>query len=116
MELTYMHSGPRLSHIVKAGDLAYIAGQLPDPDCDLDIAEQSRLVLAKVDKLLADAGSSRDRIAMASVYLANIDDFAAFNTVWDAWIVPGHAPARVCLESRLARPEWKVEVQVIAAL
>lgn len=115
MELTHKHTNTRLSHIVLAGGMAYIAGQLPDPDCDPDVAVQAQLVLAKVDALLADAGSARDRIVMASVYLADMDDFATFNEVWEAWIVQGRAPARVCLESRLARPEWKVEVAVIAA-
>ncbi|KQX23588.1 MULTISPECIES: RidA family protein [unclassified Sphingomonas] len=116
MNLIYKNSGPRLSHIVIAGNTAYVAGQLPEPDCAPDVALQARLVLEKVDKLLAEAGSGRDRIIMASVYLADMDDFATFNDVWDAWVVQGRTPARVCLESRLARPEWKVEVAVIAAV
>lgn len=116
MNLIYKHPGPRMSQIVIAGNLAYIAGQIPDPDCTLDVAVQTKLVLEKVDKLLSDAGSARDRIVMASVYLADMDDFVTFNEVWDPWVVEGHAPARVCLESRLARPEWKVEVAVVAAV
>lgn len=116
MELTYKQTGPRMSKIVIAGDIAYIAGQLPDPGCPLDVQAQARLVLAKVAELLEEAGSGKDRIVMASVYLADIGHFEAFNEVWDAWVVPGRTPARVCLESALARPEWKVEVAVVAAV
>jgi len=116
MELEYKQTSPRMSQIVIAGNLVYLAGQVPDPDCDPDVAVQARLVLEKVGKLLCEAGSGRDRIAMASIYLADMKDFAAFNTVWDAWVIEHSTPARVCLESRLARPEWKVEVAVIAAI
>ncbi len=52
----------------------------------------------------------------ATVWLARIADFDAMNAVWDAWVPAGHAPARACVESRLARPDILVEIRVIAAL
>jgi enamine deaminase RidA (YjgF/YER057c/UK114 family) len=38
------------------------------------------------------------------------------NAVWDSWVVPGQTPPRATVQARLARPEWKVEVVVTAAL
>jgi enamine deaminase RidA (YjgF/YER057c/UK114 family) len=38
------------------------------------------------------------------------------NAVWDAWVLPGQAPARICVESRLADPDYALEIQVVAAL
>jgi enamine deaminase RidA (YjgF/YER057c/UK114 family) len=72
-------------------------------------------MLAKVDALLAQAGSGRDRILSATIYLRDMKDFAAMNAVWDRWVPKGHAPARACVEARLARPELLVEVSVVAA-
>jgi enamine deaminase RidA (YjgF/YER057c/UK114 family) len=79
------------------------------------IGPQTENMLAKVDALLAQAGSSRDRILSATVYLRDMKDFAGMNAVWDRWVPAGHAPARACVEARLARPELLVEVSIVAA-
>ena len=71
--------------------------------------------LEKVDVLLNEAGSDKTRILLATIWLADISDFAKMNEVWDAWIGRGNEPARACGESKLATPEYKVEVIVIAA-
>ena len=52
----------------------------------------------------------------ATVYVRDMKDFAAMNEVWDAWVPEGHAPARACVEARMARPELLVEISVVAAL
>ena len=44
-----------------------------------------------------------------------MDDFAAMNAVWDRWVAPGNTPPRATVESRLARPEYLVEIKLIAA-
>jgi enamine deaminase RidA (YjgF/YER057c/UK114 family) len=48
--------------------------------------------------------------------LKTIDDFAMMNSVWEAWLPPGSAPARTTVEATLASPELLVEVTVIAAV
>ena len=73
-------------------------------------------MLDKVDVLLEEAGSDREHMLSATVYLRDMKDFAAMNAVWDAWVPEGHAPARACVEARMARPELLVEVSVIAAV
>ena len=82
---------------------------------DGDIAEQTRNVLASVDSLLAQAGSARDRLLMVTVYLADMADYDAMNTVWDDWVPAGCAPTRACVQARLANPDWRVELVVTAA-
>ena len=105
-------TGPRMSRIVKHNGVAYLCGQVGDGDT---VAEQTRDCLARVDALLERAGSSRERILQAIIWLADMDDFAEMNAVWDAWVPAGHAPARACGEAKLARPALKVEIIVTAA-
>jgi enamine deaminase RidA (YjgF/YER057c/UK114 family) len=73
-------------------------------------------MLAKVDTLLTSVGSRRERILSATLYIRDIKDFAAMNAVWDAWVPAGQAPARACVEARMASPELLVEISVIAAI
>ena len=80
-----------------------------------DAAGQTRQVLAAIDALLARAGSDKTRILRAQIFLADIADFAAMNSAWDAWVAPGHTPPRATVQAALARPGWKVEIVVTAA-
>ncbi len=114
MSITRHHTNQRMSQIVIHGDTVYLAGQVAD-DPGADIREQTRQVLAKIDRLLDEAGSNRQRILSAQVWLASIGHFSAMNEIWDAWIPDGHAPARACIEARLATPDLLVEIGVIAA-
>lgn len=91
----------------------YLAGQVGDPAGD--ITEQTRSMLAKVDELLSEADSNKNKILQATIWLANMEDFAKMNEVWDSWVPEGHAPGRACGEAKLATPEYKVEVIIIAA-
>ncbi|QQL44916.1 RidA family protein [Sulfuriroseicoccus oceanibius] len=104
----------RMSRIVKHNGTIYLCGQVCK-DADAGIAEQTATMLEKVDELLVQAGSDRNHMLSATVYLRDMKDFAAMNEVWDAWVPEGYAPARACVEARMARPELLVEVSVIAA-
>ena len=73
------------------------------------------MILEQIDALLAEAGTDKSQLLSASIWLADMKDFAAMNEVWDAWVVPGETPARACVESRLAAPQFTVEIAVIAA-
>ena len=105
----------RMSKIVIHNDTVYLCGQVAE-DASEDIREQTRSMLARVDKLLHEAGSDREHLLSATVYIRDMKDFAQMNEVWDDWVIEGHSPARACVEARLARPELLVEVSVIAAL
>ena len=105
-------TGTRMSKIVKHNGVAYLCGQVGD---GATVEEQTRDCLDRVDALLEKAGSSRGQILQAIVWLADMEDFAEMNAVWDAWVPAGHAPARACGEAKLARPALKVEIIVTAA-
>lgn len=103
----------RMSRIVKHKGIVYLCGQVCQ-DASKDITEQTATMLDKVDELLLAAGSSREHLLSATLYLKTMADFAAMNAVWDAWVPEGHAPARACVEAAMARPELLVEISVIA--
>ena len=114
MSITRHHGNQRMSQIVIHGDTIYLAGQVA-ADADADITVQTQQVLQKVDALLAEAGSDNSKILSAQIWIASMGHFAAMNAVWDTWVPEGHAPARACIEARLASPDLLVEVGVIAA-
>ncbi|GMV47776.1 MAG: hypothetical protein AMXMBFR66_31740 [Pseudomonadota bacterium] len=107
--------GARLSEMAVHNGMCWLAGQVA-ADATQDAGGQTRQVLAAVDALLARAGSDKRKIVMCQIFLADLADFAAMNAVWDAWVSPGQAPPRATVQARLARPEWKVEIVVTAAL
>lgn len=102
----------RMSKIVKHNGVVYLCGQVGAGDT---VTDQTSDCLARVDALLAKAGSSKTHILQAIVWLADIKDFDEMNSVWDAWMPEGFAPARACGESRLAREDLKVEIIITAA-
>ena len=105
----------RLSEAVVHGDTVYLCGQVVD-DLKADIKRQTREVLANIDKMLARAGTAKDRLLTATVYLKSIQDYAAMNEIWDAWTAPGAAPARTCVAGvALFSPDALVEITVSAA-
>jgi enamine deaminase RidA (YjgF/YER057c/UK114 family) len=107
--------GTRLSEMAVHGNTVYLAGQVA-ADGSLDIAGQTRQVLAAIDALLARAGSDKSRILMAQIFLADLGDFAGMNGVWEGWVAHGHAPPRATVQAPLAKPEWRVEIVVTAAV
>ena len=109
------HVGDRLSEMAIHHGTVYLAGQVPD-DTTQDIRGQTRQVLAMVDKLLAEAHTDNAHILMAQIFLADMADFKGMNDVWDDWVAPGDAPPRATVQAQLAKPEWKIEIVVTAAL
>ena len=114
MSITRHHGNQRMSQIVIHGDTIYLAGQVA-ADASADITVQTQQVLQKVDDLLAEAGSDNSKVLSAQIWIASMGHFAAMNAVWDAWVPDGHAPARACIEARLASPDLLVEVGIVAA-
>ena len=115
MSITRMHTGERASKIVVHGDTVYLSGQVAE-DPEADIREQTRSTLARVDGLLAEAGTDREHLLSATIFLRDIDNhFAPMNEVWNSWVPEGHAPARACVEAHMARSALLVEICVVAA-
>ena len=107
--------GTRLSEMAVHNGVCYLAGQVAVDDTQ-DVAGQTRQVLAAIDALLARAGSDKSKLLMVQIFLADLADFPAMNEVWEAWLPAGNAPPRATVQAALARPGWKVEMVVTAAL
>jgi len=114
-EIKRFDVGPRMSEMAVHNGVAYLAGQVAS-DASLDAPGQTANVLAQVDALLARAGTDKSRILMAQIFLADVSDFPAMNAAWDAWVAGGSTPPRATVEAKLAKPEWKVEIVVKAAV
>lgn len=112
--IQYFQSGARMSQAVSYGGFVFLAGQVPDQR-KAGIEAQTRDVLAKVEALLTEAGTSKSKLIAVNVFLPHITDFEAMNGVYDAWIDPKRPPARACVEARLADPDLRIEVTVVAA-
>ncbi len=113
-QITRLDPGARMSEGVIFNGIVWLAGQVAE-DASADIAGQTRQVLASIDALLARAGSSKQQLLTAQIFLADMADFPAMNAVWDSWIADAGKPARATVEAALARPGWKVEIVVCAA-
>ena len=112
-EITRLHTNSRMSQSVIHGDTVYLAGQVAG-DNTADVAGQTRQILLQIDALLAESGSDKTQILMATIWLSDIDTFDEMNGEWDAWVPEGHTPARACVESKLANSAYKVEIRVVA--
>lgn len=115
MSIERIRSGPRMSQAVVHGGVVYTAGQVALEAAGEDVATQTRAILETIDALLAEAGTDKRSLLSATIWLADMNDFAAMNEIWDAWVVPQATPARACVESRLASPRFNVEIAVVAA-
>ena len=115
MSIKRFNVGKRLSEAVVHGNTVYLAGEVPD-DTAKDVTGQTEEVLAKIDALLAKAGSDKSKVLSAQIFLPDMKDFPGMNIAWEKWVVPGHTPARATIEAKLANPAYKVEIMCIAAL
>jgi enamine deaminase RidA (YjgF/YER057c/UK114 family) len=104
-----------MSQAVKHGGVVYTAGQVAQRAPGDSVAEQTRDVLARIDELLSEAGTDKSKLLSATIWLVDMANFNEMNEVWDAWVDPQNTPCRACVESRLAAPQFTVEIAVVAA-
>lgn len=114
--ITRLHVGARLSDVSIFNNVAYLAGQVPEKTLDGDIRQQTAEVLATIDRLLAEAGSDKQRILSCQIFLRDIAEIGEMNAVWDAWVPAGHCPCRATVQAHLANAKWRVEIVVTAAV
>ena len=113
-DIKRIETGTRMSQAVVHNGVAYLAGQVGAPRTS--VSDQTTAILAQIDRLLGECGTDKTRILTAQIWMADMAQFAEMNAVWDAWVAPGHAPARATGESALATPDYKVEIIVTAAV
>jgi enamine deaminase RidA (YjgF/YER057c/UK114 family) len=115
MKIERHETGPRMSKAVIHGDTVYLAGIVADNPKGKSVAEQTKNILSQIDGLLALTGTDKTRILSANIWITDMANFAEMNSVWDAWVSPGNTPARATVEAKLASPDYKVEIMVVAA-
>ena len=115
MTITRYGVGDRMSQAIVHGDTVYLAGQVAN-ETSAGVGGQTEQILAKIDGLLADAGTDKSKLLSATLWLTDMAKFGEMNEVWDAWVSPGNTPARACVEAPLAAPRFLVEIMVVAAL
>jgi len=116
MSIQRIETGPRMSQAVIHNKTVYLAGQVAGDDAGSGVYEQTRSILANIDRLLAAAGSDKSRLLSATIWLTDMNSFGDMNRAWEAWVVPGATPARATVMSpRLAAAKYHVEIGVVAA-
>ncbi|MFT7649814.1 MAG: enamine deaminase RidA (YjgF/YER057c/UK114 family) [Candidatus Poriferisodalaceae bacterium] len=103
-----------MSQAVVHGDTIYLSG-LVGSDLNADVGGQTAQILARIDELLAAAGSDKSKLLKANIWLTDIGTWSEMNDVWTDWVIPGSTPARATVEANLAHPKVKVEIMVEAA-
>lgn len=114
MSIQKIDIGPRMSQAVVHQNVVYFSGQVGHPESD--VATQTRETLAKIETLLAAAGSDKTQLLSATIWLRDMADFAAMNEVWDEWVGSINPPARACVQGALALDTLLVEIMVTAAV
>lgn len=113
MTIKRFETGPRMSQAVLHNGTVYVAGQVAK---GATVKDQTTAIVKQIDALLAAAGTDKTKLLSATIWLVNMGTFADMNSVWDPWVSPGNTPARACVESKLATPEYLVEIAVICAV
>ena len=115
MKIERHETEPRMSKAVIHGDTVYLAGIVADNPKGKSMAEQTSNILAQIDGFLALAGTNKTKLLSANIWITDMAHFGDMNSVWDAWVSPGNTPARATVEAKLASPDYKVEIMVVAA-
>ncbi|MCF6246344.1 MAG: Rid family detoxifying hydrolase [Desulfobacula sp.] len=107
-------------HAIVHNDLAFCSGQIPlDPDTmeivGITIEEQTARVMKNIEIVLADIGTSMDKIIKATIFLNTMDDFLGMNKVYEE-ALKGHKPARSAFEVGRLPKDALVEIECIAAI
>jgi 2-iminobutanoate/2-iminopropanoate deaminase len=108
------------SQAIRAGSLLFVSGQIAlDPASGVlvegDVTVQTHRVFRNLAGILEAAGSSLDRVVRATVYLADMNDFAAMNEVYGIYF-SSPAPARSTIEAARLPRDARVEIDVIAEI
>ena len=103
----------RFSEATVTGALIFLSGQVPT-NIHGDIREQTENILTQIEHILANLGSDKAHLVDATIYIKDFSDYDIMNEVWESWLPQGTAPCRACVQAHLAKPEWRLEIKVIA--
>ncbi|HKS86074.1 MAG TPA: RidA family protein, partial [Pseudolabrys sp.] len=115
MDVQRYDVGPRMSKVVVHGNTVYLAGIVADGPKGKSTGDQTKDILRQIDGFLAKAGIDKTKLLSANIWITDMANFAEMNAAWDSWVAPGNTPARATVEAKLASPDYKVEIMVVAA-
>src|ERR1700739_1632211 len=98
MALKRIGAGNRMSDAVIHGDKIYLSGYIAETTVGRSVKEQTADILAQIDEARKESGSDKTKVIKANIWLTDINTWAQMNEAWDAWVVPGQAPARATVE------------------
>lgn len=112
-EIQRFGAGPRWSDIVVHKGVARWVEVADNPA--LDARGQIAQVLAQIDATLVRIGSDKSHLLEVLIFLQDLADAPVLNSVWDAWVIAGHAPVRACVQAGLSG-DYRVEMVIVAAV
>ncbi|NHC36098.1 RidA family protein [Scytonema millei] len=114
--------GPYNQAIAASGQMVFVAGQIPlDPQSGEiigtgDVTAQTKQVMANLEAILAAAGAKFQDVVKTTVFLKDMNDFAAMNGVYAQYFDEANAPARACVQVSRLPKDVLVEIECIAAI
>jgi|SRR5579883_1564687 2-iminobutanoate/2-iminopropanoate deaminase len=114
--------GPYNQAIAASGQMIFVAGQIPlDPTRGVivgegDVTQQTEQVMANLEAILTAAGAKFQDVVKTTVFLANMNDFAAMNAVYAKYFDEDTAPARACVEVSRLPKDVLVEIECIVVV
>ena len=114
--------GPYNQAIAASGQIVFVAGQIPlDPSTGEivganDVVKQTEQVMANLEAILVAAGAKTQDVAKTTVFLADMNDFAAMNGVYARYFDEASAPARACVQVSRLPKDVLVEIECIAVV
>ena len=114
--------GPYNQAILVTGSMLFVAGQIPlDPKTGQllggeDVAAQTEQAIANLKAILEAGGASIESVVKTSVFLKDMNDFAAMNAVYAKYFGEATAPARACVEVARLPKDVRVEIECIAVV
>jgi enamine deaminase RidA (YjgF/YER057c/UK114 family) len=115
MEILRYRTSQRMSKAVVCNGMVHLAGIVAETPCS-SIGEETGQILSTIDALLEETGSDRNHLVSALLWVDDMNHYDEVNKVWDGWLTSGRAPARACVQAKLARPHARVEIMIVAAL
>jgi 2-iminobutanoate/2-iminopropanoate deaminase len=114
--------GPYNQAIAASGQMLFVAGQIPlDPKTGEivgagDITQQTQQVMANIEAILTAAEASWENVVKTSVFLSDLQNFAAMNQIYAKYFLAEIAPARACVEVSRLPKDVLVEIECIAVV
>lgn len=112
---TTSEHGPLISRGVIHNGTLFLSG-VTARDLSQDLAGQTQETLRSIDALLTEAGTHKDNVLTAHIWLADMARFQDMNAVWNAWVDPTNPPARTCVSGELYHPDCLVEITITAVV